>query len=335
MLRKLIITLNLLFVFLMLGIVIASYNFSGAFGFFSVLQLFTPLIFVVHVFFAIFWMFRERKWSLISFATLLIACGVFGTFYKFDQTSSVKGEFSVMSYNVMGFNRFGWIPIPDAGDKISNFIRESKPDILCIQEHRRLRWRDLTQYPYRTETPYRVSRSIQAIFSKFPIIDNGSLNPPGTGNNIIYADIVLQRDTVRIYNVHLESFKIVPSETDLSHEASTMLYRRMLSTFKAQSEQAMMLKRHLQSCPYKILICGDFNNTQFSNVYRILTKEMNDSFLTVGSGLGKTYALNGLPMRIDYILASDAFIITAHNNFDIKYSDHYPVMATLKLKSGE
>jgi len=48
----------------------------------------------------------------------------------------------------------------------------------------------------------------QAIFSKFPIVKSGSIEFPNTANNAIYADIVKGSDTIRIYNVHLQSLRI-------------------------------------------------------------------------------------------------------------------------------
>ena len=333
MFRKLLITLNFLFVFLMLGVVFASFNFSGNSGFFSFLQLLTPVIFIIHIFFLVFWLFRDWKWSLLSIVTLVIAYFVFGSFYRFGGSTDPDGQISVMSYNVKGFNRYGWIPITDAGDSIVTFFKKENPDILCIQEYGRTRYRDFKQYRFKTETPKNIDRSIQAIFSKFPIVGEGTLNPPGSLNNIIYADILFQRDTIRVYNVHLESFKIDPENTDFSQAGSGRLYKRMLATFNEQLQQAKLLKEHVKNCPFQIVLCGDFNNTQFSNVYRILAKGMDDSFLSVGKGLGKTYSLNGLPMRIDYILTSKNFSATTHRNFNIKYSDHYPIIVTLQLKS--
>ncbi|NNC35105.1 MAG: endonuclease, partial [Croceitalea sp.] len=92
------------------------------------------------------------------------------------------------------------------------------------------------------------------------------------------------------------------------------------------------IKEHNSKTSNKILISGDFNNTQFSNVYRLVKNGYHDSFLEAGSGFGKTYDLKGLPVRIDYILTDDSFEVIKHTNFKERLSDHYPVMATLKIK---
>src|SRR5690606_41742973 len=46
----------------------------------------------------------------------------------------------------------------------------------------------------------------QAIFSKYPIINSGLIKKNEYGiNSIVYADIVKNQDTIRVYNVHRRS----------------------------------------------------------------------------------------------------------------------------------
>ena len=248
---------------------------------------------------------------------------------------SKEGSFTVMSYNAMLFNRFNHIGVPHAGDSISAFINEKSPDILCLQEHSRIRYRQLEQYRYRSETPYNTPRTVQAIFSKYPIIGRGSLNLPESTNNIIFADVAINNDTIRVYNVHLESFKIVPNDTDISSKASERVYQRIKSTITTQRRQAKLLREHISASPFSALVCGDFNNTQFSRVFRLVSEGMEDSFQVMGNGMGKTYSVKGVPLRIDYILAENRFEFLGHWNYEKKYSDHEPVMARVSLRPNE
>ncbi|HKL90260.1 MAG TPA: endonuclease/exonuclease/phosphatase family protein, partial [Allomuricauda sp.] len=260
---------------------------------------------------------------------------MFGPFYGFDGTDEVEGKASdlkVMSYNTWGFNKNGWIKKPGIGDSIVEFITMQNPDIICIQEHNRIRYKQLKKYTYRSETPYSAPRTIQAIFSKYPIVNNGSLDLPGTINNIIYADIVFHKDTIRVYNLHLQSFNIVPSADNFSDgEKSERTYKRLVHTFSKQVEQAEIFRNHFKNSPYTNIVCGDFNNTQFSNVYKIVNEGLQDTFLEKGKGFGRTYDLWKIPLRIDYILADPEFEVLSHQNYDERLSDHYPVMATLRL----
>jgi endonuclease/exonuclease/phosphatase (EEP) superfamily protein YafD len=59
--------------------------------------------------------------------------------------------------------------------------------------------------------------------------------------------------------------------------------------------------------------------------------DLIDSFLEKGSGFGRTYNLKFLPLRIDAILASPSVEVEAHRNFDIRLSDHYPIMASFLI----
>ncbi|GLU44234.1 endonuclease/exonuclease/phosphatase family protein [Allomuricauda sp. NBRC 101325] len=270
---------------------------------------------------------------------ILIGYMSFGHFYGLNTSkddSIGDKNLKIMSYNVWGFNRNGWIKEEGVGDSIITFIKNQSPDILVIQEHSRIRYQQLRQYPYRSETPISAARATQAIFSKYPIIGQGSLDLPETMNNIIYADIVFGSDTLRIYNLHLQSFKIIPSSDNFSDsEKSEKLLRRLVGTFSKQTDQAKIFKEHIDKSPYPNIICGDFNNTQFSSVYKMVKGNMEDTFLQKGSGFGRTYDLLKFPIRIDYILADPEFEILSHQNFDVKLSDHYPIMATLKLPSHQ
>ena len=43
----------------------------------------------------------------------------------------------------------------------------------------------------------------------------------------------------------------------------------------------------MKSCPYPIIICGDFNDTPVSYAYQQLGDNMIDAFLESGNGIGK------------------------------------------------
>ena len=67
----------------------------------------------------------------------------------------------------------------------------------------------------------------------------------------------------------------------------------------------------------------------------IIKGEMKDSYFEKGKGFGRTYDLLKFPIRIDYILADPEFEVLSHQNFNERLSDHFPVMATLRLNSEQ
>lgn len=239
-----------------------------------------------------------------------------------------------MTFNTRAFNKYQWIDIPDIGDKIMTFVKEQDADILCFQEFNYSRAMEFDQYPYHyveyifLEQP----RVVQGILSKYPIVQKGSLDFPQSHNNASFADVVYKQDTIRIYNVHLESLRIDPHTDAIINEVSGKLVNRMSKAFSKQEEQANILAEHQQTTTFNKIVCGDFNTTQYSKAYRIIKGPLQDTFTQKGEGFGRTYDLNYFPLRIDFMLVDEAFEITSHNNVDVTLSDHYPVISTLRLR---
>jgi len=76
---------------------------------------------------------------------------------------------------------------------------------------------------------------------------------------------------------------------------------------------------------------GDFNTTQFSFTYQLLKGSKKDTFIERGFGFGATYVRRGYPFRIDYILVDEDIKVISHKNFDLKYSDHEPILSELVI----
>ena len=118
-------------------------------------------------------------------------------------------------------------------------------------------------------------RTGQAIFSKYPIIDKGNIEFPESNNLIVYADIRKGKDTIRVYNMHLQSIKISPDVNEMqdnvdsiNQHKSEVVVKRISKAFTKQQLQAEILVKHKKECSYPMIICGDMNNSAFSYVYR-------------------------------------------------------------------
>ncbi|GBF19549.1 MULTISPECIES: endonuclease/exonuclease/phosphatase family protein [Arenibacter] len=309
------------------------------FAYFSILSLTVPVLVLFNLLFLTYWLAKRKRQLLLSAFVLLLGYICLGNFFRFKLAEEVieESDLSVMSYNVRGFNKYDLLNDPSAEGRIMEFISSEAPDILCIQEFSRIKDRQLKKmYPFKFITDYRSNegKSTQAIYSKFVIINSGSMDFPNSGNNALYADIVVNKDTIRVYNLHLESHRIIPSVRRLSNEPKGRLLKRLSKSFAKQGEQAQLVEKDIEATPYKKIVCGDFNNTQFSNVYKVIKGDMQDSFTEQGTGYGRTFNFRYYPVRIDFILADEAFEIMAHKNFDIKLSDHFPVMASIKIGSN-
>ena len=304
------------------------------FSILAVLNLGVSFLIIINVVFFLYWLVKLKKQFMVSLVVLLVGYFSFGSLYKFSASTKVEEpqNIKIMNYNVRLFNLYEWIPKQGVETQILDFIKTEAPDVLSVQEYHPHENIDVSFFKYKfeklsgTKTKYG-----QAIFSKFPIINSGSIEFPDTANNAIYADVVKGKDTLRIYNIHLESMRIETKVEDLKTEDSERLFKRISSTFKMQQFQTELFLMHKKQCPYKMVICGDFNNTAFSYVYRQIKGDLYDTFREAGSGFGRTYDFKFFPIRIDFIFADEAFKVNGFKTYNNQYSDHYPIMTTLSL----
>ena len=147
---------------------------------------------------------------------------------------------------------------------------------------------------------------------------------------LIFLKQVINKDTIRLYSVHFESLHL--DDDHFSDIHTKRFFSNISNRFSRQQEQVEILEENFKKCPYKKIVCGDFNNTAFSYLYqKISSNNLIDSFQEAGSGFGKTYDFKYFPFRIDYIFIDKSFQITGHKAFsDIRYSDHFPVMASFE-----
>lgn len=310
----------------------------------SVLTLFMPLFFILNGLFFLYWGFQFKKRMILSGLVLLMGITFINKFYKFSAKEYPEDEkdFTVMSYNVRLLNVFKWLDRDDVPDDILTFINEKNPDILCIQEFSNSANIDLKVYSHKyILMEGKQIKTAQAIFSKFPIIDQGNIVFPNSNNNVVFADIKKGKDIIRVYNMHLQSIKISPDVSELDEKnidainqgKSQKLFNRISKAFMQQQQQAEIIKEHKKNCPYPIIICGDMNNSAFSYVYRNIKGSLKDSFEEAGVGFGATYKFRYYPARIDYIFADDTMKVKKFESFsDFENSDHYPIMARLSME---
>ena len=309
----------------------------------SVLTLVLPLFLLLNALFFLYWLIQFKRQIILSALVLLMGITFINKFFKFTAVDLPPSEndFVVMSYNVRLFNLFDWLPRTDVVSYIRTFVNDKNPDILCIQEFSYSANIDLKVYPHHyVFMQGNKIKTGQAIFSKFPIIDEGNLVFPKSNNNVIFADIKKGKDIVRVYNMHLQSIKISPDVNEISEnideinqDKSQLVFKRISIAFRKQQQQAEIIMNHKNQCNYPVIICGDMNNSPFSYVYRSIKGKLNDTFEEAGSGFGKTYNFKYYPARIDYIFADPKMKVKSFENFpDFVNSDHYPIMTRLSME---
>ena len=331
-LNKIIVLVNSILAILLLLSYLLPYISPEKVPIFTIISLAVPVLLALNIFFIIYWIIKLKKYFTISLISIILGIGYISNIYKFSEKKIfLNDDLKVMSYNVRLFNHYNWSTDSTIVKKISSFIAEKEPDVLSIQEYYDAENLQL-KYPYQfIKTKSNFNKFGLAIFSKFKIINSGSLDLKESANNIIYTDILKDKDTIRVYNIHLESLKMNTSQENFGTKNSDKLLEQMEASFQKQAKQVELFLQHEKKWDGKKILCGDFNNTAFSWVYRELSNEKQDAFKEAGKGLGKTFNY-WYPLRIDFILTDANFDINNFKTFNVPYSDHYPILARLNLK---
>ncbi|MVX34484.1 endonuclease/exonuclease/phosphatase family protein [Myroides sp. LoEW2-1] len=303
----------------------------------SVFTLFLPGLLIVNLIFVFYWGIQFKKQVWLAIVILLLGITFINKFYKFSgkATAGGDGDFTLMSYNVRLFNLFKWIESDSIPENIKEFIDLHDPDVLCLQEFSKNTSLKFNQYPYR----YIVShgnkiKTGQAIFSKYRIIDKGEIRlPNNSNNNVVFADILVKNDTVRVYSIHLQSFSIKPDIHEMMDEKSSKRnLDRMSKAFAEQQLQSELVRSHMNDANHPKIICGDMNNSAYSYVYRNVKGDLKDAFIEAGHGFGKTFDFDYFPMRIDYVFVDNRIEVKEFKTYSEFYnSDHFPLVTRLKV----
>ena len=300
----------------------------------SIFSLFVPFLVLGNILFLIYWILQFKKAVFLPIVSLVIAYFFMGSFFQFraERPMPSSKDFSIMSFNTRLFNKYQWSDDPSIGNQIVAFIQKTDPSVVCFQEFDVSMKERFMSYPHTYISASDNSKqAVQAIFSKFPIVAKGLLPFTNSTNATIFVDLKIKGDTVRLYNVHLQSLRVKPEAASLEAGTRERLYKRLKVSFAKQQAQADIIASHKSDSPYKVIVVGDFNTNQFSSVYHTIKGDLTDSFTSVGSGYGKTFDFKYFPMRIDFLLSDPGFEIAYHKSFPLHLSDHFPVLVAYRL----
>jgi endonuclease/exonuclease/phosphatase family metal-dependent hydrolase len=315
-----------------------------------------PYLLIFNIVFVIIWAMLLRYEAFISLVVIAIGIIHFSNYIKLTRPSGdKKNTFKVLSYNVRLFNYFENNRGLTSEKRIFSYLKSQSPDIICLQdlflvgkptveESMMIGYLGGKYYSHLKVTESGKNRYYGIVtFSKYPIVRRGEVVHPSSSSLTIFTDVVINKDTVRIYNNHLESFRLKRMERSFIEELSssdkkTMSEVKSLSVslkkgFEKRAKQAQVVKDYVSKSPYKVMVLGDFNDTPVSYVYRKIRKGLSDAFITSGYGAGFTYRGNYPPNRIDYILYDEKIVNSYFEIIKLNYSDHYPIIAYFKKKN--
>jgi endonuclease/exonuclease/phosphatase family metal-dependent hydrolase len=358
--EKIILYVNVLAALLLLLSYSAPLINPGRILFPAFLGLAYPYILLVNLIFLIYWIIRFKKRLLISLVAILLGWGHLMNFLPMNFSGSMNKTapddtdlISIMSYNVRTFDQYNWSKKENSTAGIFQLISEKSPDILCIQEFLTINKPGMSEkdvkkylkdYPYQT-IYYNMKSGPDsgigiATFSKYPIIKTSRIPFDQSLNQAVYTDINTGRDTIRVFNIHLQSIRFGQNNYSFMDTLSLKYSNRQLEEVKdigkrlkdafiRRAEQSTIIHNYITDSPYPVIVAGDFNDTPTSYAYRMIKKGLNDAFREAGRGFGNTYAGELPSYRIDFILYSKELKALTFDRVKSKYSDHFPITTVL------
>lgn len=325
--------------------------------FFAFAGLAAPVLYVINIVFALYWIIRWKRYAIVPLAALVVGAGWISLFFRPTLRHHYPGSATkaqvVMSYNVAGFLTERNGRMVSALDSVAAFVERARPDILCIQEFQCNRAElkphidSLIGLPFE-KVNYKVANAAGggwglAIYSNFRIIRSGVVDFENTTNSALWADLFVKGDTVRVFNCHLQTTSVNRSDREYLTEQEFIaddgtrdkrvrsIAGKLRRNFRIRANQVDSLAPMIRHSPHPVIVCGDFNDTPMSYAYRTMRGPLADAFVEKGTGMPSTYQGLFNLFRIDYILHSRAITTVSYVSPPGEYSDHKAVIATLNI----
>jgi len=359
LIAKVALTINILLIVALVVSYLSGIVSPEIIGFLPLMGLLFPLLVLLNLFFVFFWLWRWKYFFLFSAIALFIGFPIIHNVIQLPigkakvHTLPQQQKTKVISYNVRLFNLYDWANNTEAAEQILAFLKEESADIICLQEFYVNHEKELNLPAIKDAlagTPnVHIAASKQgesafygiATFTKYPIIHRGEIHFENTTNISIYTDIKVGHDTLRIFNNHLQSirfnqnnYSFIRNSKDYKEEERIREIKdisfRLIKASKKRALQADVLASYISKSPYKVVVCGDFNDTPVSYTYRTIKGDLEDAFHAYGKWLGTTYQGNFPSYRIDYILYDKDLELIDYQVKKSNLSDHYPILGVFK-----
>jgi endonuclease/exonuclease/phosphatase (EEP) superfamily protein YafD len=221
----------------------------------------------------------------------------------------------VVSANVLSQNR--------TPEKVLEFVRAADADVVVLVDARQKRWQPVLTalealYPHRSP-PASRERPPVILFSRHPMVDHEVVRPPGGRRPYLVADVAVGGATLVVAGVHPSS----PSPREPSHT-------------RRRNRELGHIGDIARGTDRPVIVAGDFNTTPWSPYFQDLLAAAGLRNAALGHGYIGTWPAWFWPVLIpiDHVLLKGPLAATTVRRGPAIGSDHYPIIADLRLLSG-
>jgi len=342
----------------LIGSVLSPYKFVYT----AYFALVFPIAIFLNIGFVIIWLLARKWFFLLSLSILLFSFtqirNTFPVHFSKTEADQTNNPIRLLTYNtkMSGGLKKNTLRNPN---KVVQYILESDADIVCWQEFtvsgnkKYLTQEDIfrifKKYPYKyIQYKQQINDNDKlsgiATFSKYPIIHRKMIDYPSNYNVSIFTDINIHGKIIRLINNHLESNRLTEHDKDMPRTLKenfntkkftgiTLHFSHKLAVaYKLRALQADAVAKVIEESPYKVIVCGDFNDVPTSYAYTTVKGKLKDTFVETGTGLGLTFNDRYYHFRIDYIFYDPYAFTPIQFKIDkVNYSDHYPVLCKMNI----
>ena len=255
-------------------------------------------------------------------------------------STPVKAEktLTVLTWNTYRLGNFK----KPAQNKVLQYLLSQDADVICLQEvdiYKNNQYLTLAEVKQVLGKKYRYSYLDFAVYnqrhqfgtmvwSRYPLIHKKSIHYETRGNLSNRCDIVVDKDTIRLFNNHLESYSFTSKDLD----DVDLLRAKWKRAVPLRNKQAQVVRKEIEDSPYPVIVLGDFNSIALSFAYLHISQGLHDAWRELHPwSWGATCEHRGIGLRIDYILCSDPLVPVKCTIPNASGSDHKPVVATLRI----
>jgi endonuclease/exonuclease/phosphatase (EEP) superfamily protein YafD len=218
----------------------------------------------------------------------------------------------VVSANVWAIN-----PTPD---QVLAFIRASDADLVALVDARRRRWRQVLAelgqlYPYRAPKSWREHAPV-VLLSRYPVVSEEVVHAPRGRRPYLTATLAVGGQELVVVGVHPTS----PSPT-------------LAGETRRRNRELDHIALAVVDTDRPVIVAGDFNTSPWSPHFQDLVAAAGLRNAAAGHGYIATWPTWFWPalIPIDHVLLKGPLAVTAVRRGPAVGSDHFPLIADLRL----